>query len=304
MDLRQLRYFAAVAEEGHITRAADRLGMQQPPLSQQIKALEQEINAQLFLRKPRGVQLTEAGAALFKEVRLLLDHVERAIDTTRRAARGEQGRLCVGIAPTAPFHPLVPGAIRDFQEKFPLVSLTLEEGLSNDVIEQLRNEKMDVAFVRNASIHVEGLIVHRLFDEPMVVAVPDNHPVLRGRRRQPISLGALENDAFVLIGPPGTGLHDETIAACRDAGFSPRIGQAAPRITSALGLVAAGLGVALVPDSMQRVKMSGVRYRRLRGSAQPKAFLGLALRKNNASIVLRQFVISVRRMATLHLKRG
>ena len=297
MDLRQLRYFAVVAEEAHITRAADRLGMQQPPLSQQIKALEQEIGAQLFLRKPRGVQLTEAGLALFKEARLLLDHVERAVDTTRRAARGEQGRLCVGIAPTAPFHPLVPGAIRNFQQNFPLVSLALEEGLSNEVTEQLRNERMDVAFVRNASIHVEGLIVHRLFDESMVVALPDNHPVMRGKGREPVSLRVLENDPFVLIGPPGTGLHDETLAACREAGFSPRIGQAAPRITSTLGLVAAGLGVSLVPESMQRVKMSGVRYRRLKGPAQPKAFLGLALRKNNASTVLRQFVISVRRMA-------
>jgi DNA-binding transcriptional LysR family regulator len=273
-------------------------------LSQRIKALEEEVGAQLFLRKPRGVQLTEAGAAFFKEIRLLLDHLEHAVETTRRTARGEQGRLCVGIAPTAPFHPLVPGAIRDYQEQFPLVALTLQEGLSNEVGEQLRNERMDVAFVRNASMHVEGLIVHRLFEEPMIVALPDNHPGARGKGNQPISLNALENDLFVLIGPPGTGLHDETIAACRDAGFSPRLGQAAPRITSTLGLVAAGLGVSLVPESLQRVKMSGVRYRRLKGPVQPKAFLGLALRKGDASTLLRQFVLSVRKIATIRAGRG
>jgi DNA-binding transcriptional LysR family regulator len=294
MDLRQLRYFAIVAEEGHITRAAERLGMQQPPLSQQIKALERELDIQLFLRKPRGVQLTSAGAALFAEVRLLFAHVERALETTRRTARGEQGRLCIGIAPTAPLHPLVPTAIRDFRRKFPLVSLTLEEALSHEVSEQLHNERMDVAFVRNASIHVEGIVVHRLFDEPMVLALPGNHPASRGNSRGLLFLRDFENDSFVLIGPPGTGLHDETLAACRKAGFSPRIGQRAPRITSTLGLVAAGLGVALVPKSLQRVKMNGVVYRGLGGAAQPKAFLGLALRKYDASAVLRQFVASVR----------
>ena len=129
IDLNLLVIFEAIYSTGSTSRAAERLGMQQPPLSQQIKALERELDIQLFLRKPRGVQLTSAGAALFAEVRLLLAHVERALETTRRTARGEQGRLCIGIAPTAPLHPLVPTAIRDFRRKFPLVSLTLEEAL-------------------------------------------------------------------------------------------------------------------------------------------------------------------------------
>ena len=136
MDLRQLRYFVAVAEEEHITRAAERLGMQQPPLSQQIKAIERELDVQLFRRKARGVELTDAGRALLDEARITLSHYERALQRTRRTARGEQGRLCVGIAPTAPFLSLVPRAIRAFREAFPLVSLTLEEGLSNEVIER------------------------------------------------------------------------------------------------------------------------------------------------------------------------
>jgi DNA-binding transcriptional LysR family regulator len=295
MDLRHLRLFVAVAEEGHITRAAEKLGMQQPPLSQQIKALERQLDVQLFHRKPRGVELTEAGRALFAEARALLDHLERALETTHRTARGEQGRLCLGIAPTALFHPLVPRAIRDFRAVFPRVSLTLEEGLSHEVVERLCSDRMDVAFVRNAAIDVEGIVVHRLLDEPLVVALPSRHEATRGKRDPAFSLESLANDPFVLIGPPGTGLYDETVAACRAAGFSPRIEQLAPRITSAVGLVAAGLGVALVPESLQTMKMDGVVYRRLKGANRPKAFLGVASRKGDRSPALRHFLNHVRK---------
>ncbi|WP_342360580.1 LysR family transcriptional regulator [Terrarubrum flagellatum] len=297
MDLRQLRYFVAVAEERHITRAAERLGLQQPPLSQQIKTMEQELDVQLFRRKPRGVELTEAGSALFGEARALLAHMERALDVVRRTARGEQGRLNIGIAPTASFHPLAPKSIREFRARFPLASLTLQEGLSNEIAEWLSDERMDVAFVRNRSMRVDGVIVHPLAEEPMIAALPGNHPAARGRSGS-LALKSLRDESFVLIGPPGTGLHDETIVACREAGFTPHIGQQAPRITSALGLVAAGLGVALVPQSMKTVKMTGVIYRPLSGPATPKAFLGLAAQKNNPSAVLRKFVASVRRMAS------
>ena len=297
VDLKQLRYFVAVAEERHITRAAERLGMQQPPLSRQIRLLERELDITLFRRKPRGVEVTEAGAVLLDEARALLERLRHALETTRRTARGERGQLSIGIAPTAPFHPLVPKVIRDFRARFPLVSLTLEEGLSDDVIGRLSDERMDVAFVRNAVIRVEGLVVHALLQEPMIAALPNDHPAAGRGRGKPLALKKLADDPFVLIGPPGTGLHDETVAACRDAGFSPRVAQLAPRITSTLGLIAAGLGVALVPESLQRVKLNGVAYRRLAGAAQPKAFLGLALRKDNASPVLREFVASVRRAA-------
>ncbi len=113
IDVRHLRYFVAVAEEGHITRAAERLGMQQPPLSQQIRAIERELDVQLFLRRPRGVVLTEAGRAFLKEARTTLAQLDHALETTRRTGRGEQGRLSLGMTPTAPFHPLVPRTVRD-----------------------------------------------------------------------------------------------------------------------------------------------------------------------------------------------
>src|SRR5262245_56278807 len=140
IELRHLRYFIAVAEEGHITRAAERLGIQQPPLSLQIRALEQELDVQLFRRVPRGVELTPAGVALLEHARGVLDQVDRAVAITRRTARGEQGRLVIGFTSSTPFHPFVPRIIRAFRELSPLISLQLEESGSSDLVQALRNE--------------------------------------------------------------------------------------------------------------------------------------------------------------------
>jgi DNA-binding transcriptional LysR family regulator len=299
MDLRRLRYFIAVAEEGHITRAAERLDMQQPPLSRQIGLMEREMNVQLFRRLSRGVELTSAGQALFREAKTILAHCDRALETTLRAARGEQGSLRVGVSPTAPFNPLVPDAIRSFRETFPLVSLVLEEGLSHEVVARFNNEQMDVAFVRAPQIHADGVLVTPLQQEPMVAALPSRHPIARTSRSKAVPLRSLAGDPFILIGPPGTALHDETVAACRAAGFVPRLGQPAPRITSTLGLIAAGLGIALVPTTMQSVRMAGIVYRRIQGAA-PKAFLGLAWRRGDPSPVLKQFLNLVRSIAKRH----
>lgn len=299
MELKQLRYFVAVAEEGHITRAAERLGMQQPPLSAQIRAIESGLQVQLFKRKPRGVELTEAGRELLREGRDILARVERALQRTRRTARGEIGSLCVAIAPTAPFHKLVPRAIRNFRRAFPLVTLTLDEGLSNEVVAGLINQRIDVAFVRNSNIHADDLTTIPLLKEPMVLALASHHPVAKvTTSSQPVALSQLRDEPFIFIGPPGTGLYDETIVACRGAGYSPRIGQQAPRITSALGLVAAEMGVVLVPESLKALKMDGIVYRNVKGPHQPKAFLGMAFLKGNRSEALNRFLATVRRERT------
>ena len=235
----RLRYFVVVAEEGHVTRAAEKLGMQQPALSLQIKAVEHELDVQLFRRVPRGVELTSAGEALLSEAKALLAQHDRAVETTRRAARGAQGRLCVGMTPTAPFHPLVPRAIRAYRDSFPLVSLALEEGLTNELIERFAKDQMDVAFfVRASSVQVDTLVVRTLLEEPMIAALPSLHPLAQKRRSPTVYLRDLASDPFILIGPPGTTIHDGTVAACRAAGFNTRVGQQAPRITSTLGLVA------------------------------------------------------------------
>src|SRR6266704_1500515 len=193
MELRHLRYFIAVAEEGHITRAAERLGMQQPPLSQRIKAIERELDVQLFRRKARGVELTEAGRVFLDNARAMLTQNERAIESTRRTARGEQGRLCVGVTPTGPFHPFVPRVIRAFRQAYPLVSLTLEEHTSNELVEHLRNERVDVTFIRTRPADPQGLVFNPLLDEELVAALPEDHVLAGGDTKHdtPLPLKAL-----------------------------------------------------------------------------------------------------------------
>jgi DNA-binding transcriptional LysR family regulator len=296
MELRHLRYFVAVAEERHVTRAAERLGMQQPPLSQQIRALERELDVQLFRRKPRGVELTEAGSALLADARAILSHVDHAFATTKRTARGEQGRIAVGFTSSVPFHPFVPRIIRTYREAFPLVALTLEEGGTAELVEQLRNERIDAAFVRSAIVNREGLVVDALLQEPIVLALPQAHRLARhARAGKAIPLMTLAGETFIVYRRhSGPGLYDAILSACNAAGFSPRIAQEAPRIVSTLNLVAAGLGISLVPESLQRMRMDGVVFRHVAG-AQPKAPLYLAARRGETSAAVRRFLELVKR---------
>ena len=292
MELRHLRYFIAVAEEKHMTRAAQRLGIQQPPLSLQIRALEQELDVQLFRRKPRGVELTDAGAAFLDRARAILDQVERATATTRRTARGEQGRVVVGFTSSAPFHPFVPRVIRAFREMSPLVSLVLEESGSSELVQALHNEEIDAAFIRSPVADVMGLTVRPLLEERMVVAMPSGHPLGKGANKAPpLPLSAFAKETFILYKRPGgPGLYDTIITACRSAGFSPRVGQEAPRIISTLNLVAAGLGVSVVPESLRRLQMDGVVYRRLTDNSRLSAPLILACRRGENAAAVQRFI--------------
>ena len=295
MELRHLRYFIAVAEERHVTRAAERLGMQQPPLSQQIRALERELDVQLFRRRPRGVELTDAGSALLAEARAILSHIEHASAAARRTARGEQGRIAVGFTSSAPFHPFVPRIIRTYREAFPLVALTLEEGGTMELVDDLRDDRIDVAFVRTAIADQQGLVVTPLLKEAMVLALPRAHRLAQ-RTNKTVSLKALAEETFIVYRRhTGPGLYDGILSACNAAGFSPRVGQEAPRIVSTLNLVAAGLGISLVPESLQRMRMDGVVFRGIGGTAQPMAPLYLASRRNETSTVARRFLEVVKR---------
>jgi DNA-binding transcriptional LysR family regulator len=289
MEFRHLRYFLAVAEEGHITRAAERLGIQQPPLSQQIQALERELETQLFRRKPRGVELTPAGLALLDEARAILARTDEAVAAVKRTARGEAGRIGIGFTSSASFHPFLPRAIRAFRETHPLVALALEESGTTELVDALRARSLDVAFVRSPVGESGDLFVRPLLEEPMVAALPSGHPLSAGRDALP--LAALAGETFILYRRPvGPGLHDAIIAACDRAGFSPTIGQEAPRMLSTLSLVAAGLGVTVVPASMSRLEAEGVAYRSLDASAPLTAPLNLAYRRDEISAAVRRFV--------------
>jgi DNA-binding transcriptional LysR family regulator len=300
MDLRHLRYFIAVAEEAHITRAADRLGMQQPPLSRQIKAIERELGVQLFRRKARGVELTPPGRTLLDDARAILAQIDRAVETTRRTARGVQGRISLGATPTSPFHPFVPRVVRAFRETYPLVSVTLEEWQSNELVEHLKNERLDAGFIRTLPADINGLALNRLMEEELIAVLPKGHPLARrtGAADAAVPLKALAGETFLIQGgQAGLSMYADTIAACRAAGFNPLVAREAPRLASTLNLVAIGLGISVVPASLRRVRMDGVVYRRLKSPIPLTAPLILASRRGDPSAVIRQFAALVKRAA-------
>ena len=297
MELRHLRYFATVAEEGHITRAAERLGIQQPPLSKQIRMLEDEIGARLFLRTPRGVKLTDVGAVFLEDVQKVLSDTDRAVTRARRTARGEAGRIIVGLTSSATFYPLIQRIIREFRSAVPGVSLELREKASAEQVEALISENLDVGFVRTAVPKDAGIAVYPLIEEPMLVALPQGHR-LGQTTDGPLPLGALAGEPFVLYRrSTGAGLYDSIIAACNTVGFAPRTEQEAPWIGATLNLVAAGLGVTIVPASFDRMQLDGVVYRRLEVRQNLKARIDLACRRAGRSAATDAFISLVRAQA-------
>lgn len=301
MELRHLRYFVAVAEEEHITRAAERLGIQQPPLSQQIRALETELEVQLLRRKPRGVELTDAGRALLRDAREILDLTATAVARAQRTARGEQGSIVIGFTSSILFHPTIPGVIRAFRAEHPHVSLSLEQGGTNDLVDAVRSERMDAAFIRSPVADSTGLAIHSLLSEKMIVALPGDHRLARhagNARDAGLSLKRLGKEPFVLYRrATGPGLYDAIMSACYRAGFNPDIVQEAPRIVSTLNLVAAGLGVTLVPASLRQLQMPGIAYRPLNNRSGLNAPINLTCRAVDHSEAAKRFVALVRRLA-------
>lgn len=296
MDLRLLSYFLVVAEELHITRAAARLGIQQAPLSQQIKRFEQSLGAQLFRRKPRGVELTEAGLALRAEAASIFASVDRAVDTVARVSRGEQGDIRIGLTTSACFHPLPPKAIRSYRRANPQVKIQFEQNSTPGLIERLQVGRVDVAFIRTAVGAPADVTVVPLIEEPMVVALPARHVLAKAGRG--LTLKSLAHEKF--IGYPraaGAGLYDSVIAACIVSGFNPDIAYEAPQIVSTLNLVAAGMGISVVPSSMQRLHLDAVAYRPLSGPHQPKGQINLALRNDTLSSPAAAFLATVRKDA-------
>jgi DNA-binding transcriptional LysR family regulator len=304
IELRHLRYFLAVVAEGHVTRAAARLGIQQPPLSQQIRALETAVGVPLLRRHPRGVEVTAAGRAFAIEAEAALARVERAVEAAQRTARGEAGRLTVGYASSAAFHPLIPAVVRGFREAAPDVALKLEEGSTVDLVAALRDEELDLAFVRVPASDTAGVVIEPLLREAMWLVLPAGHPLAADAPR-PLPLRALAGETFILYRrPTGPGLHDAILAACQAAGFVPRAGQEAPRLLSTLSLVASGLGISIIPDSMRRLDTEGLAYRPLRDAPALVAPLHLAYREGPRSGAVERMLAEVRREAARQAGRA
>jgi DNA-binding transcriptional LysR family regulator len=291
VDLRLLRYFLAVAEESHLTKAAARLGIRQPPLSQQIRVLEHELGVTLFHRLPRGMELTESGRALLEDARNIIALVDQAVDGVRRVSLGEAGRLTVGFTGSAAFHPFVPSVIRRFRESAPQVRLVLEESSTGELMEAVAEGRVDVAFIRGAYGPDRGVVMETVLEETMLAAFPADHPAVKGRAREHIALSELADESLILYRRhSGPGLYDAIIAACSAAGFSPRIAQEAPRMLSTLSLVAAGLGVSLVPASLRRVNIEGVVYVGVTHPAELRAPLNLIWRDAPMSGATRKLI--------------
>ena len=265
--------------------------MQQPPLSRLIKAVEEEIKVQLFRRVPRGVELTDAGRTFLEGARATFANLDRTLEAARRTARGEEGSISVAFTSSAAFHPLVPRVIREFRETFPRVAVTLAEANAVELIERVKGDRLDAAFSRIDVVKLEGLAFHRLLEEPLIVALPKGHALAQGRAGAVLPLKKLSDETFVVNRQSGAPrvMRDAVFAACLAAGFSPRVGQEAPHVMSTLPLVAAGIGISIVPASLQHMKIRGVSYRRLTGSPQLKVPLTLASRRGDTSAVLRQF---------------
>src|ERR1700692_3773398 len=287
VELRPIRYFLAVAEERHFTRAAAKVGIGQPPLSQQIKDLEREVGAALFHRLAHGAELTESGKAFLAGVKEMPLISERATMAARRAARGELGSLRVGFTSTATFNVVVPSAVRTFRGAYPEISLTLEEANTTRLVTGLREGTLDAVFLRPGTPDTGELQLRRLSEEPMVVALPKRHSAAS---QQEIDLAVLKDDPFLLfpreVAPT---IYDTVIDACRKAGFEPTIGQVAPHFTSIVNLVAAELGVSIVPASMMQVRVTGIAYRQIAGQS-PTTRLALACRRGETSPVVRNFI--------------
>jgi DNA-binding transcriptional LysR family regulator len=287
MELRHLRYFLAVAAEGNVTRAAEKLGIGQPPLSQQIKHLEHEMGVTLFRRTAHGVVLTSAGKIFEAEAARVLEDAHRAVRAAQRAERGEVGHMRLGFTGSAAFNPIVPAAIQQFKNIYPETGLTLEEANTPKLMQALVEGRLDLAFFRLGLEKPDGLRLWRLPDEPMKIVLPSAH-ALAAKRSLP--LAALADAPFVLVpGPEGATLYSEIVDACRAAGFQPILAQSAPQVSSVINLVAAGLGVSIVPASLSQVQVKGVRYLDIRPPT-PVARLVLACRADNASPVVNNFV--------------
>ena len=289
MELRHIRYFLVVAEERHFTRAAAKIGIGQPPLSQQIKDLEAEIGALLFRRVAHGAELTTAGEAFLQAVKEMPMLAERATRAARRAARGETGSLRIGLTATAVLNAAVPSAIRAFRRAYADVELVLEEASTTRLVAGLQEGSLDAAFLRPKGSNPEMLQLRLLSEEPMIVALPSGHVAAKQRD---VDLASLKDDSFVLFSRAiGPALYDAIVSACRRAGFEPVIGQLAPQITSMVNLVAAELGVSIVPASTSQLRVRGVAYREIAGQA-PTVRLAIAYRRGETSPIVRNFVAS------------
>jgi DNA-binding transcriptional LysR family regulator len=295
MEMRQLRYFIAVAEELHFGRAAQRVNICQPPLSQQIKNLEKELGAQLFHRKNKKISLTDAGAAFLEDAKEILKRVDLATERARGLARGVIGWISLGLVLPA-MDTFLPDAIRVFRSENPLVEIKLLEMGTSAQLSALRTGHIHMGVMRLFQHDTRGLIVERIVEEPYILAVPSGH---RLASLSAIPLSSLDGEPLIFLPRHShPALYDKTVACFSAASCTPIIVQEATTKFVAVALVAAGLGMALVPASTRKQIRPGVIYRPILGNL-PLVELSLVWPENAETAALRNLIATMR-AASIH----
>jgi len=290
MELRHLRYFIAVAEELHFSNAAERLRIAQPPLSQQIQQLEAELGVELFHRKTkRQVRLTEAGQVFLQEAYQLLSQLERAIELTQRTGRGERGQLRIGFTSLVTYD-VLPAILRRFREEFPDVELVLQELTTSQQEQALRDRFIHVGFA-HPPLEDNTLFQECIHQASLIVALPEIHPLAK---QESISVRSLAHESFIMFPRYlGSGLYDQILNLCQISNFSPKVTQEAIQMQTIIGLVSAGMGIAIVASSLQNLQRSGVVYRPIEEKT-PAIETAMIWHPENITPVLSEFFHVVR----------
>lgn len=284
VELRHLRYFVAVAEELHFGRAANRLHLAQPPLSQQIRKLEEIVGYALFTRTSRAVKLTSAGEIFLERARRTLRKVQEDLEEARSIGRGEVGFLRVGFIGSSMLTAL-PGMLGRYRHQYPKVNLHLSEFHTSGIIQQLLDGAMDVGVMRDSG-PTDGLVVEPLFSETFVWVVPRRHPLAK---RKALNGAELRDEPFVM--PPviaSRRAYEKLVSLCEEAGFSPQVVQVAPQWLTILRLVGAGIGVSVAPACVQRIATPDVIFRSVRAT-KTRSDIELAYRKGEDRAIVKTF---------------
>lgn len=294
MEFRQLHYFLAIAEELSFSQAARRLHMAQPPLTRQIRQLEQELGVQLFERNSRRVELTEVGKVFVLEARRILSQVEQSIVLAQRVSRGEIGRLVIAFEGSSAYD-VIPVSLKTYRQRFPHVELVVLGMTTEQQVEALRNNQIQVGFVvpplQNPT---EDLVIEAVLEKPLILAMSEAHPLAAQAK---VKVRSLANEPFILgQRNSGCGWYDQVIALCHRAGFSPNVVQEVNEMQVLLGLVSAGLGIAIVSGAAQQFGRKGVVYRQLQPASSEVA-LAIAWREANQSPVLQAFLTIAREVS-------
>jgi DNA-binding transcriptional LysR family regulator len=284
IELRHLRYFVAVAEELHFGRAAQRLHLAQPPLSQQIRKLEEILGYPLFVRTSRAVRLTSAGSVFLDRARRTLRNVQEDIDEARSIGRGDVGFLRVGFIGSSMLTPL-PAMLGQYRHQYPKVQLLLSESFSSLLGQSLLKGTLDAAFLRDGD-PTPGLTIDPLFSEAYVAVLPHTHS-LAGRRS--ISAALLRDEPFVFFSPAAGKLaYERTLSLCLEHGFRPNVVQEAPQWLTILRLIGAGLGVTIAPECVRQIASPHVACLSLHG-AKIRSQIELAYRSDDDRAILHSF---------------